>query len=76
MTARIQAVYEKGVFRPASPVSLAEGSTVELIVNSEPNSISLLTALKEIADLPQEGPDDGFSGADHDRVLYPERDGE
>lgn len=26
--------------------------------------------VREIIDLPIEGPDDGFSGRDHDRVLY------
>ena len=25
---------------------------------------------KKMAELPLEGPDDGFSGADHDKVLY------
>ena len=30
----------------------------------------LIEALERIASLPIEGPDDGFSGADHDRMLY------
>jgi predicted DNA-binding antitoxin AbrB/MazE fold protein len=74
MTAKIQAIYEKGVFRPTDPVPLAEGSAVELIVNSDSDSQPLVEALKEISRLPIEGPVDGFSGADHDRVLYGESD--
>lgn len=31
----------------------------------------LMQFLDEINSLPVEGPDDGFSGADHDEVLYP-----
>ena len=27
-------------------------------------------SLREIMDLPSESPDDGFSGADHDQLLY------
>jgi predicted DNA-binding antitoxin AbrB/MazE fold protein len=70
MTAKIQAIYEKGVFRPSSPVSLPEGSEVELTVNSNADSTTLADELEKIAQLPIEGPSDGFSGADHDRVLY------
>jgi predicted DNA-binding antitoxin AbrB/MazE fold protein len=70
MTAKIQAIYEKGVFRPASPVSLPEGSEVELTVNSNADPTTLADELEKIARLPIEGPSDGFSGADHDPQLY------
>lgn len=78
MTKTIQATYEGGVFRPSEPVSIAEGSRVELTVREDvatrparPHSQSFVDALAQIAALPPEGaPDDGFSGADHDKVLY------
>ena len=72
MTQKVHAVYRNGVFRPSIPPPVAEGTEVELIVVSQGQSRSLADALDEIADLPAEGPQDGFSGAEHDRVLYPE----
>lgn len=73
MTTRIHAVYRGGVFLPASPVAVAEGAEVELTVTVNGRD-SLADALEEIARLPQEGSPDGFSGADHDRVLYGSHD--
>jgi len=70
MEAKIEAVFEKGIFRPVSAVSLPEGTIVEVIVSEEVSTKKLRDALDEIARMPQEGPLDGFSGADHDRVLY------
>ena len=73
MTDRIRAVYEKGVFRPTEPVSLGEGTPVELFVDVQPlerPSAPLINALLEIARMPSRSPNDGFSGADHDKVLY------
>jgi predicted DNA-binding antitoxin AbrB/MazE fold protein len=74
MTTRIHAVYERGVFRPTEPVTMADGTAVEITVSTEsipqtPNNSA--AALSAIANLPQESPDDGFSGADHDDILYP-----
>jgi predicted DNA-binding antitoxin AbrB/MazE fold protein len=74
MTTKVHAIFENGVFRPDTPVPLVEGSKVELIVESEPDPRKLADSLLEIAHLPPEGPDDNFSGADHDRILYPEPD--
>ena len=74
MTTRIHAVYEHGVFRPTDPVPIADGTSVELTVSTGANPQALdnaTAALLEIANLPLEGTDDGFSGADHDEVLYP-----
>jgi predicted DNA-binding antitoxin AbrB/MazE fold protein len=75
MTMKVHAIYRGGVFRPDVPVPVAEGTEVELTVTSNGKSVSLADSLEEIARLPQEGPDDGFSGADHDRILYGPRDG-
>ena len=79
MTKRIQAVYEGGVFKPHEPVALEEGASVELTIHADRADVRapakpLKDALAEIASLPLEGPDDGFSGADHDRALYGETD--
>ena len=70
----VRAVYSQGVFKPAAPVSIAEGTEVELTISSgapagKPTAI--VDALRHIANQPPEGPDDGFSGGDHDSVLYP-----
>jgi predicted DNA-binding antitoxin AbrB/MazE fold protein len=70
MTTKIHAIYRNGVFQPSMPPQVAEGAEVELIVTDKSEPVSLADALSEIARLPVEGPQDGFSGADHDRVLY------
>jgi predicted DNA-binding antitoxin AbrB/MazE fold protein len=70
----VKALYEGGVFRPVERVAIAEGTEVEITVHvdAEPRPANALTheALMEIASLPPEGPQDGFSGADHDKILY------
>ena len=73
MTTKVHATYRGGVFLPASPVPVSEGAEVELTITSAEGG-TLADLLAEIARLPQEGPQDGFSGADHDRVLYRHRD--
>ena len=71
----IQAIYERGVFRLLNPESLPlkDGKLVELTVEMADHSGPSKSAyehLMEVAGLPSEGPNDGFSGADHDRILY------
>lgn len=84
MAHTIPAVFDAGVFRPLSPVDLANGTPVQVQVpNAASNSSSNLPPdafarqraqiedmIAEIEQLPIEEPDDGFSGRDHDRVLY------
>jgi predicted DNA-binding antitoxin AbrB/MazE fold protein len=75
MTKTIQAVYADGVFKPSEPITIAEGTSVELTVRAEVPEAPVAAevtrhALLEIASMPLQGPDDGFSGADHDKVLY------
>jgi predicted DNA-binding antitoxin AbrB/MazE fold protein len=73
-TIQVEATYENGVFRPLQPVDLPDGSRVEVIYRIEappPDPQRIERALEAIAAMPREGPDDGFSGADHDEVLYP-----
>jgi predicted DNA-binding antitoxin AbrB/MazE fold protein len=73
MTNRIEAVYENGVFRPKVPVQLREGTTAQ-VTFEEGAALKppqpLVAALEEIARMPEQGPADGFSGANHDDVLY------
>jgi predicted DNA-binding antitoxin AbrB/MazE fold protein len=69
----IDAVFERGVFRPTAPVDLQEGARVTLSFDADqplapPQSI--VATLAEIAAMPSQSPDDGFSGADHDDLLY------
>jgi len=75
MATKVNAIYTNGVFRPATPVPVADGTEVELIVKLGDRT-PLADLLGEIARLPAEGPQDGFSGADHDTVLYREPDTE
>ena len=76
MTPTAAAMYEQGVLRPLAPLPLAEGSRVEVTVTDDaassraaderrPNDL-----LREVAALPMESGDAGFSGRDHDRILY------
>jgi predicted DNA-binding antitoxin AbrB/MazE fold protein len=76
MTKQIEAVYEQGRLRPLEPLELPEGARLRLIlVTREEASARRSPAeiLAEIASLPLEGEDDGFSGRDHDSVLYPQK---
>jgi predicted DNA-binding antitoxin AbrB/MazE fold protein len=72
MVTKVRAVYSDGVFRPEAPLPVAEGARVELTVDSAPVAQSLVESLEEISRLPAAGAKDGFSGADHDRILYPD----
>jgi predicted DNA-binding antitoxin AbrB/MazE fold protein len=70
MTTKVHAIYRNGVLTPSVPLPVAEGTEVELVVTADVKPGSLAEALNEIAQLPAEGLQDGFSGADHDQILY------
>ncbi len=84
MNHSIAAIFDAGVFRPLEPVDLAEGTQVQVQVPrlADDSSVELSpeglarqqSAIKEmlaeIESLPIEEPDDGFSGRDHDKILY------
>lgn len=85
MTRTITAIFDAGVFRPLQPVDLAPGTRVEVELPSEtiaaangdlsPGELArqqkaIAEMLAEIEGLPIEEPDDGFSGRDHDKILY------
>ena len=76
MTKEIEAVYEQGVIRPLQPLDLPEGSRLDVIVitHEEPRTTSnAVEMLADIAALPLEGPNDTFSGREHDSILYPKK---
>ncbi len=75
MVTKVHAIYRNGALFLERPLSVPEGSEVELTVESGNSSATLAAALDEIAGLPMRSAKDGFSGAEHDRVLYPERTG-
>ncbi len=80
----IPAVFDSVVFRPLESVELAEGTPVKVQVSQPPESPSdefspeeiarqqaaIIEFLDRMETLPWEGPDDGFSGRDHDKILY------
>lgn len=80
MNPTIVAIYEKGVLRLDRPIDLAEGSRVEVIViptkpirSADRDQSARKTPaelIAEIAALPMESSVEGFSGEDHDQVLY------
>jgi predicted DNA-binding antitoxin AbrB/MazE fold protein len=78
----IPAIFDAGVFRPLQPVELAEGTRVEVqvpeaapLAELSPDELAHKRAaiaqfLAKMESLPNEGPDDGFTGRDHDKILY------
>ncbi|GAB4417173.1 MAG: hypothetical protein Fur0044_12760 [Anaerolineae bacterium] len=72
MTKTTEAIYEQGVLRLLEPMSLVDGTRVEVIIISStptPESNNPADILAAIAAMPLgEGVD--FSGRDHDQVLY------
>jgi predicted DNA-binding antitoxin AbrB/MazE fold protein len=74
MTTTIEAVYERGVLRLKEPVALADGTVVEVTITTDVSSGETPAAiLSAIASLPLEGNGEPFSGRDHDKVLYGEK---
>ncbi len=75
MTRHFKAVYEQGLLRPTVPISLPEGTQVEVLVLEPPicgDHDSPAEILGTIAALPTSG-GDPFTSRDHDKVLYGER---
>lgn len=70
MSEKISAIYENGVLVLEKPLSVSEGSKVEIIVVKKKTKKTPAELLAEIAALPLEGKGENFSGRDHDRILY------
>jgi predicted DNA-binding antitoxin AbrB/MazE fold protein len=82
MSQQIRAIVENGLLRPLDPISLPEHDIVSIVISSPevtpPTADDTLLAqrdalremFEEAEQLPLEPSADGFSGADHDEVLY------
>jgi len=69
----LEATYEQGTLRLSQPITLEEGSKVQVIIiplesNEQPKRT--LEILKKIAELPLERKTNTFNGKDHDQILY------
>ena len=79
MTQHIDAIYEHGILKPLEPLNLTENQRVRVSVSTEvaldadivARQRQAMEELDAIMDtLPDNSPDDGFSAADHDKLLY------
>lgn len=83
----VEAIYEDGMLRLSRPIDIANGSRVEVVVTSNPaggppsaaqpthHKRTPAELIAEIAAMPMESSPDGFSGRDHDKILYGGPDG-
>ncbi len=72
MTHTAIVIYEDGVLRLKEPLPVPSGTEFEALLTEKdgPDPQEAFRILMEIAALPSNGPDDGFSGAQHDEVVY------
>ncbi len=83
MSMVIRGHVRNGVIVLDDAVSLPEGTQVEVVVSSQAGDAGdamssvecqrVMETVARIAEMPLEGPDEPFSGADHDRILYGQR---
>lgn len=69
---KIEAIYESGVLRLLEPIDLAENTQVQVIVIPKEKTThqkSPREILKEIADIPMEGKEEGFLGQEHEQFI-------
>ena len=71
MSQTLSAIYENGTLILEKPLTVSEGSKVEVIVvvKEKERKKSPAELLAEIAALPSEGNGEKFSNRDHDRIL-------
>ena len=79
MTLTIDAIYENGVFKPKHPVALAEGTEIQLILNTSGDAdahplddvIGICTddPLEAVIGICDDGPDISLA-ARHDEFIY------
>jgi len=79
MAEQVTAIYEDGVLKPLVPLNLAEHQRVRITVSTDfPETNQLADKQRaameqldaELAGIPDHSPDDGFTSADHDKILY------
>jgi predicted DNA-binding antitoxin AbrB/MazE fold protein len=68
----VEAIYENGVLRPLTPLTLSEGQHVwlSLVTVEPPDAQHVASILAEIAALPATGGGSPLTSRDHDRYLY------
>ncbi|CAN5606896.1 hypothetical protein BH10ACI3_BH10ACI3_00300 [soil metagenome] len=76
MSDLIKAVYENGTLVLEEPLSLSNGSKVDVVVvpTGHMHGSAVAKRMAAIAELPAEGKPNGFSGRDHDQILYGKAD--
>lgn len=87
MSYYITAIYDDGLLKPLEPLVLPDQARVRLRVEIDERAQSTAVASSaeavaqrqamleldaEIDDLPDLSPEDGFTSAEHDRILYGE----
>jgi predicted DNA-binding antitoxin AbrB/MazE fold protein len=73
MQVKVDAVYEEGVFKPVHPLTLSEGSLVQIVITTEDSAglkPSAAKILADIAALPLESEVLDAVGRNHDTFLY------
>jgi predicted DNA-binding antitoxin AbrB/MazE fold protein len=80
MSQQIDAIYDNGVLKPLSPLSLPDKARVKLTVDMQSlpeaadkladQKAALLKTWQEIDQLPQTRNNDGWSVRQHDELLY------
>jgi len=81
MTFHADAIYERGVLRPLTPLALEEHQVVSLVVSTLPEDASmegkaarqrevLMAYVAKVESRPDDTPQNGFSNRDHDRLIY------
>jgi predicted DNA-binding antitoxin AbrB/MazE fold protein len=75
MTQRFDAVFERGVFKPAHPVALPEGTCVQVIVDTpvwRDNARAMARMVAEIAASAPPRPEVENTSENVDKILYGE----
>jgi predicted DNA-binding antitoxin AbrB/MazE fold protein len=81
MTIHTEAVFEAGVLRPLSPLSLPEHQVVSLAISTPADSAEtgekaarqreiVAAYVAKVESRPDDAPQDGMSNRDHDRLIY------
>jgi predicted DNA-binding antitoxin AbrB/MazE fold protein len=76
MSELITAVYQNGTLVLEEPLSLSNGSKVDVVVvpKVQTHGSAVAKRMASIAALPAEGKANSFSGRDHDQILYGKAD--
>jgi predicted DNA-binding antitoxin AbrB/MazE fold protein len=78
MSSHIPAIYSAGAFHPLVPLTMAEGTHVQVEISETeydpPSGTDIQNSwrefLKQVESLPDPPPTDGLTNRDHDKILY------